>query len=448
MIIAEHEQSPVRAETRDEFHGKSRPYLEGYLAGSSGHAPADPKNQEYCAGYIDGLSKMCLGGSSVTRESSTISLKSETISVSRTPPNTTDNRSLIAELAGTIPVRSENVRLTQSLNFSSPPSGSNHPGNTPPSYGGDSSSHAPGSSYPADGTKSRVTSGYNLAASSHLPRSWSEDTGCVTTPRGSFHPSSGPWNVTAHQTKIVNNDFAIPQPQAAIPSHTGVSVNRRTDRMVSTSLASHPSLTGYSGNQPAARVGSVPQHSVFGDDKYVVTATKTTIEATKTLHENQRSISTTVSRNSTYDGAMDDLAEMKSNTSDALKHQKNTSSVGTGYPAGINTPHASNVATPAASPSKSNASPKKVTSPRHLQKIKDKVVDYLERSTSYCGGERGGERSGELSRPESPDAKHMSPEEKKHWRDGWRNKLAKAKNKEQQEIQKWRREGGGGQTEK
>jgi hypothetical protein len=409
---------------------------------------------------------MCLGAATATRESSTVSLKSETISVSRTPPNTTDNRSLIAELAGTAPNRGENVRLTQSLNFSSPPSGSNHPGNEPTSNG--TANHAPGASYPSGDTQGRVASGYNLAGSSHLPRSWSEDTGAPS--KNGFNPSTGPWNVPTHHPKVINNDFALQQPQAATitsshaPSAAAVpgayTVNRRSDRMVSTSIASHPSLTGYSGNQAGgARVGSIPQLSVFGDDKYVVTTTTTTIEANKTattaaarypLHENQRSISTTVSRNSQYDGAMDDLAEMKapgSCAAEAAKHQKNTSSVGTGCPntnPGANTPRTtkhSATATPSGSPTKSTSSPKKVTSPRHrFQQIKEKVGDYLDRSSGgYCGS---GGVSGEQSRSESPDPKHMSPEEKKRWKDGWRHKLGVAKAKEDVEVKKWRRESG------
>jgi hypothetical protein len=440
--------------------------LEGYLAGSSGHAPAEPKNTEYCTGYIDGLSKMCLGAAQVTRESSTVSVKSGTISVSRTPPNTTDNRSLIAELAGTAPLRSENVRLTQSLNFSSPPSGSNHPDHEQPSH--NAANHAPGTSYSSEKTKSRVTPGYNLIGSSHLPRSWSEDTGGVA-PSKTFQPSNGPWNVPTHHPKVINNEFAVVQPQSATitSSHTqsiaagsgSYTVNRYSDRMVSTSIASQPSLTGYSGNQSGARVGSVPQHTIFGDDKYVVTTTTTTVEASRNattgaarypLHENQRSISTTVSRNSQYDGAMDDLAEMKnsgSNATEAMTHQKNNGSVGTGYPTnnmGNHMPRKtkeSNAATPCASPSKSTSSPKKVTSPRHrFQQIKEKVGDYLDRSGGYCGSGGGG--SGEQSRPDSPDPKQMSLEEKKRWKDGWTHKLGVAKAKEDVEVKKWRREGG------
>jgi hypothetical protein len=145
---------------------------------------------------------------------------------------------------------------------------------------------------------------------------------------------------------------------------------------------------------------------------------------------------------------MDDLAEMKTASggfTGTTKHEKNTSSMGTGYPTnsnGHNTPRSkmpTTTSTPAGSPSKSTSSPKKVTSPRHhLQKLKDKVGDYLDRS-SYCGG---GE-SGAPSRAESPDPKHMSPEEKKRWKDGWRTKLGGAKTKEAAEVKKWRRDGGG-----
>lgn len=468
LIYAKLAQSPVRAETRDEFHGKSRPYLEGYLAGSSGHAPSDPKSQEYCAGYIDGLSKMCLGGSNVTRESSTVSLKSDTVSVSRTPPNTTDNRSLIAELAGSIPSRSENVRLTQSLNFTPPPTGSNHPSNGAPAYG--CSQQASGAAPPTDGTKSRVTSGagYSLGGASHLPRSWSEDNGGVITPKGAFHADTAVWtsHVPSHQAKIIRNDFAIAQPRSAITYQGtkigGVAPTRHSDHAVTTSLAPQPSLTGYSGNQPSARVGSVPQHSVFGDDKYIVTSTTTTIEANKAAintryhsHENQPSLGTNISHNSTYDGAMDDLVQMKTTSggfNGSTKHEKNTSSVGTSYPTnnnGNNTPRSkmpTSTSTPQGSPSKSTSSPKKVTSPRHqFQKLKEKVGDYKEKvgdyldRSSYCGG---GE-SGAPSRAESPDPKHMSPEEKKRWRDNWRAKLGAAKRQEDIEVKKWRKDGGG-----
>lgn len=411
--------------------------------------------------------------------------------MSRTPPNTTDNRSLIVELAGTAPGRAENVRSTQSLNFSSPPSGSNHPGNEPVNYGGEGSHfHPTGTSHPpsSNHTKSRVTSGTNFthsgagpnSLSSHLPRSWSEDNGGAASPNSSFHRTTGPWNVPSRTPMVVSStDFAIAQPQSAIissttssfpPAHakqaSGTSVNRR---VISTSVASQPSLTGYSGNHPSARVGSIPQDRVFGDDKYVVTSTTTTVKSERvktstTGHENQRSVSSAVSRTSGYDGTMEDLQEMRTALPAAgseTKHAKNTSSIGTGYPttaatgSGNATPRVnhstkpSTQATPSGSPTKStttNPSPKKsFTSPRHFgQKIKDKVTDMMDRSGgAYCGGNVNGEASGAQSRAESPDPKMMSPEEKKRWKDGWRSKLGVAKGKEEGEIRRWRREGGG-----
>jgi hypothetical protein len=70
-----------------------------------------------------------------------------------------------------------------------------------------------------------------------------------------------------------------------------------------------------------------------------------------------------------------------------------------------------------------------------MQQLRDKVGNFLDRP-SYCGGS-GGERSDEVK---SPDPKHMGPEEKKRWKDGWRNKLHAAKVREDVEVRRWRNE--------
>jgi hypothetical protein len=417
---------------------------------------------------------MCLNGSSVTRESSTLSLKSETISVSCTPPNITDNRSLIAELAGSQPTRSENIRLTQSLNFSTSPTGGNHPSIEPPSY--NDGSHLQGNSYSHEhNAKTRAPSSYNLSGQAHLPRSWSEDNSGVSPPSSSFLPSSGPWSldVPSRHPHCIDNDAAPPQSAVSSHSHhanttsagnTGTyTVNHRSDRMVSTSLTSQPSLTGYSGNQPsAARVASIPQHSVFGDDKYVINTTMIEAKTATTRyplgHENQPSVSTTVSRGSQYDGAMDDLSEMKdavptTASKEPTKHVKTSSA---GYSGGTPRTHTTKLsvtnsaaATPPASPSKSSStSPKKVQPParQRMQQFRDKMGGLIDCGTHCASGERSSEPA---SRTESPDPQKMSPEEKKRWKVGWRTKLHSAKVREDAEVRKWKREKsqGGGQEQ-
>ncbi|KIW06610.1 uncharacterized protein PV09_02324 [Verruconis gallopava] len=447
------QHSPVKAETRAEFHGKSKSYLEGYLAGSSGHAPSDPKNQEYCSGYIDGLSKMCLGGTNLTRESSTISLKSQMITMSRTPPNTTDNCSLIADLAGSQPNRSENLRLTQSLNFNSPSSVSRHTCNDAQANG--SECQAQRTPYQIDNTKAPHLPCHDFQGPTHLPLSRSEESSGsnASRPKGFFLPSSGPWNLPPQQPKTVCSDIPASHSLTAVSSSTCAAA-RRCNRVVSTSNSSQPPLAGYSGNQPSARVGSMPQHSVFGDEKYLVATT--TIEASKTatsrfqLHENQNSISASASRGSQFDGAVDELSDMKtarpsnvhlpmecctSSVSRKTDQQEAVCTPRTGASSKMANPA---VTTPSVSPSKSNnTTPKKITSPRHrMQQIKDKVGDFLDRG-GHCGGS---ERNGDISRAESPDPKHMSPEEKRRWKDGWRSKLGAARAREDVEVRKWKKE--------
>ena len=100
-----------------------------------------------------------------------------------------------------------------------------------------------------------------------------------------------------------------------------------------------------------------------------------------------------------------------------------------------------NTETPPASPTKSNASPKKVTSPRHrIQQLANHARDFLG-SGSSCGSDRERERERtDNPRPESPDPKKMSPEEKRRWKEEWKAKFRQLKNQETQEMRKYKKD--------
>lgn len=215
-------------------------------------------------------------------------------------------------MAGNQPNRHghENIRQTQSLHFSSP-EGNHYNGGTSQGHPSGNATHMPSTSFPQDNSRNgtRAPSGFAGAGQTHLPRSWSEDNSAASPPRlpsppkSSFLVSNGLWNIQQSHP-----DITVASAHSAVPSHTTAaysSVTRLSDRVVSSSVHSHPSLTGYSGNRTelTARVGSVPQHTIFGSDKYEQHSRSTM--ARHDAHSNRE-----MSHHSQYDGAMDDLAEL------------------------------------------------------------------------------------------------------------------------------------------
>jgi hypothetical protein len=245
---------------------------------------------------------------------------------------------------------------------------------------------------------------------------------------------------------------------------TSAGVTLRRERILSMPANHHnTALNPYAGNRHelTARVSSVPQHTLFGEEKYGYISAA--IEPHAKIDSKIYTGRERRERHSQIDGAMDDLAEMVTPVNaparqvfskELLKpatltgnqvcpqdYYKPISSSGNMDHQRSVHHHASNHArfptdpvSPPASPSKSTSSPKKMTSPKHR-------IQQLARGIIGTSG--GGSDRSDRSRPESPDPKKMGVEEKRRWKEDWRNKFAKLKREESDRIRKYKKENPG-----
>jgi hypothetical protein len=362
-----------------------------------------------------------------SRSASTVSIKSSgSLSNSKTPPNTAHNLSNASLRDQTRDQHYENLRLRQQPN-------SLHPHNNStagPSPEGASGLQNQSASLPRD--QRRTFSAFGAqSAFSHVTRSYSEFDGS-SSPQKPTDFTDSPWNNPLSAKSLrdrLNEDITAATIKLAKPNP------QHRDRVVSTSFPAHPvSLNHQSANlsNQTARIGSVPQLYHFGDDKYTASS-EPFVNIDSKLHQPDRSTREWSTQSHQVDGTMDDLMEMiepiKQAKGPVMEPGKRTSSK---MPA-------PNMETPPASPSKANASPKKVTSPKHrIQQLASHARDFLG-SGSSCGSDRERER-GDKFRPESPDPKKMSPEEKRRWKEEWKAKFRQLKIQENQEIRKYKKE--------
>jgi hypothetical protein len=415
--------SPTGQDVRTQFSGRSRLYLEGYIAGTDRAAPAD-NSVDYVEGYCEGLKKKAiLKRPSGSCSTSTTSLKSESISHStqKTPPNTADARSVISlVLSGSR--HPENVRLVPSTAhlpvqeiFSQQRSEG-----TPGTSGCRHPNHI-ASSFPPDDRKIYSQFGHQHDTYASLERAISD--------------------VRIHKSPQENNvgwsmapaPISHPYNNKDVTNSSGGSLRRERILSMPLSPYNNTSLNPYAGNRHelTARVSSVPQRSVFGEDKYGTPDSKLATSGHRPREW---------SRHSQMDGAMDDLAEMIAPVApNAEGHFKPTSSSGNKHHQRTNGQHQASYhahfspdpVSPPTSPSKSNRSPKKMTSPKErLQQLARGII----RTTGPDCPER--------SRPDSPDRdpKKMGPEEKRRWKEDWRKKFTKLKREENEHIRKYKKE--------
>lgn len=427
---------------REEFNGKSKEYLEGYVTATAGNAPAG-KSADYVNGYCDGLKSASAMRRSDSRSTSTISLKSSmSMSRSKTPPNTAHNLSHASSRDQNREQHYENLRLKQNPNTFLP-----HNGFISNTEGASGIQTQFGNNHPAslprEQRRTFSTFGAQQSAFTHVSRSYSEFDGS-SSPQKTIDFADSPWNNPHNNCQglkeRLNEDINAATVRLAKPTP------QRRDRVVSASFPPHPvSLNHQSGNLTGqtARIGSIPQLSYFGDDKYASGSSEPFPGIDSKLHFHSERSTREFSAHSSrqVDGTMDDLAEMVEPVKlDAkgpvMEPGKRTSSKAS--PSKMPPPYAE---TPPASPTKSNASPKKVTSPKHrIQQLASHARDFLG-SGSSCGSDReGGRERGERSRPESPDPKKMSAEEKRRWKEDWRKKFRQVKNQETAEMKKYNKE--------
>lgn len=437
------EQSSVHVSSsiREEFNGKSKEYLEGYVTATAGNAPMG-KSADYVNGYCDGLKSASAMRRSDSRSTSTISLKSSTsMSRSKTPPNTAHNLSHASSRDQYRDQHYENLRVRQNPNAFLPNTNLSSNAQATSGTQGQFGSNHP-ASLPREQRRTFSTFGAQQSAFTQVTRSYSELDGS-SSPQKIIDFAESPWNNPHNcqglkerlQEDINAATLRLPKPAP-----------QRRERVISASFPPHPvSLNHQSGNLTGqtARIGSIPQLSYFGDDKYSSGSSEPFPGIDGKLHFHSERATREFSAHSSrqVDGTMDDLAEMVEPVKlDAkgpvMEPGKRTSSKAS--PSKMPPPYAE---TPPASPTKSNTSPKKVTSPKHrIQQLASHARDFLG-SGSSCGSERGGGRErGERSRPESPDPKKMSPEEKRRWTEDWRKKLRQLKTVETAEMKKYNQE--------
>jgi hypothetical protein len=413
--------SPSGQDVRTQFSGKSRLYLEGYIAGTDRAAPAD-NSADYVEGYCEGLKKKAISKRpSGSHSTSTTSPKAESISHStqRTPPNTA-NACSVASLVLSGSRHPENVRLVQSAahlpvqeNFDQQRLEST------PGTKNKNNANQVASSFPPDHHSRRYCQfGHQQTTYALLERAISD----VRVHNKSSQDNIVGWSATP--VPIGHHYHS----KDAITSSGGSLQRERIFSMPQSPYNS--SLNPYAGNrhEVTARVSSVPQRSVFGEEKYGKTDSKLAASGLRTREW---------SGHSQIDGAMDDLAEMVTPAAPIAEvHSKPTSSSGNTHhqrTGGQNqaSHHARfpiDPVSPAISPSKSSSSPKKMTSPKQrIQQLARGII-----------GTSGAERS----RPESPDhdPKKMGPEDKRRWKEDWRNKFAKLKRDESDHIRKYKKE--------
>lgn len=440
-------QSPVRicASIREEFNGKSKEYLEGYIAATAGNAPAG-KSADYVNGYCDGLKSASVMRRSESRSTSTISLKSSgSLSRSKTPPNTAHNLSNASLGEQKQDQHYENVRLRQQAKGLVPHNnfGPGHlqEGTSAPNHIGNNHS----ASLPREQRRNFSAFGpqQSAAAFSHGARSYSEFDGS-SCPQQPTDFACSPWNNNPHSNcqrlkDRLNEDISTTALRLAKPTP------QRRERVASTSFPPHSlSLNHQSANlsNQSARIASIPHLSYCGQDKYTSVSSEPFPGIDSKLHYHSESSTRGFSAHSRQvDGTMDDLADMvepmmlnaKGPLMEPGKRTRSETSPSKMRP--------QYTETPPASPTKSNASPRKVTSPKHrIQQLASHARDFLG-SGSSCGSDRDRERErSDKSRPESPDPKRMSPEEKRRWKEDWKQKFRHIKTQETQEMKKYKKE--------
>ncbi|TLD34767.1 hypothetical protein E2P81_ATG04932 [Venturia nashicola] len=431
----------VSPSIREEFNGKSKEYLEGYVTATAGNAPAG-KSADYVNGYCDGLKSASAMRRSDSRSTSTISLKSSTsVSRSKTPPNTAHNLSHASSRDQHRDQHYENLRVRQNPNTFLPNNSfsSNAEGalGTQSQFGNNHSA-----SLPREQRRTFSTFGAQQSAFTHVTRSYSEFDGSSSPPK-TIDFANSPWN-NPHSCQSLKD--RLQEDINAATVRLAKPAPQRRERVVSASFPPHPvSLNHQSGNSTGqtARIGSIPQLSYFGDDKYASGSSEPFPGIDSKLHFHSERSTREFSAHSSrqVDGTMDDLAEMVEPVKldakgPAMEPGKRTSSKAS--PSKMAPPYAE---TPPASPTKSNASPKKVTSPKHrIQQLASHARDFLG-SGSSCGSDReSGRERGERSRPESPDPKKMSPEEKRRWKEDWKKKFRQLKTQETAEMKKYNKD--------
>ncbi|QDS74578.1 hypothetical protein FKW77_008201 [Venturia effusa] len=431
----------VSPSIREEFNGKSKEYLEGYVAATAGNAPTG-KSSDYVNGYCDGLKSASAMRRSDSRSTSTLSLKSSmSMSRSKTPPNTAHNLSHASSRDQHRDQHAENLRVRQNpntfvphnnfaLNVEGTSAAQSQFGNSLPA------------SLPRDQRRTFSTFGAQQSAFSHVVRSYSEFDGS-SSPHKPIGFADSPWNHPRNEYQSLkdrlNEDINAATVRLAKPTP------QRRDRVVSASFPPHPvSLNHQSGNLTAqtARIGSIPQLSYFGDDKYASGSSEPFPGIDSKLHFNSdRSTHEFSAHSRQVDGTMDDLAEMVEPMKLDVKGPLMEPGKRTSSKASPSRMPPMYNETPPASPTKSNASPKKVTSPKHrIQQLASHARDFLG-SGGSCGSDREDVRErGERSRPESPDPKKMSPEEKRRWKEDWRKKFRQLKTQETAEMKKYNKD--------
>lgn len=431
---------PVSEDIRKEFEGKSQLYLEGYVAAVAGGAPAEPSNREYVDGYCHGLKvKSSQAVQHNSRSASTISLKSDSLTHSKTPPNTAERS--YTSLAP-VSTSAENVRLSQAGGYLPAHSGFGQHGSAPSASG---NHQVTSSSYPPDHSKGNSFSHYGVHPTTNfapLDRALSE----ARMQNNSSYSADLPDTIWEHSRSVPSLACRSKESITANPIPVG------RDRIMSANQASN--LMGYSGNRHEvnSRMVSTPHRDVYGEDKYGFTSLSEPRSKIDSKFAQCARQSRDRSANSQLDGAMDDLAEMvtpptggKSRGSATRdSHQSVVGTIGSQRPSvddsayrgpvpppGHRARFPTDPVSPPSSPSKSTSSPKKITSPKHrIQQI----------ARGMLGAGSGSDRSGPSSRPESPDPKKMGPEAKRQWKEEWRTKFSHLKNKETEGIRKYKKE--------
>jgi hypothetical protein len=394
---------------------------------------------DYVEGYCDGLKKRATPTHpSDSHSNSTTSLKTEALSQStqRTPPNTASAHSTISlTLSGS--KQAENV-------------GFNHLASYLPQQGNFNQQSSEGT---LDTNNNKISSPGSLSFPPDQNRTFSQ----IGLQQNNFASleraiSGGPTQNNFSQDNGNSGWSSTPAPVGR-PYHTKHTITSgggpmRRERILSMPQNNHnAALNHYAGNRHelTARVSSVPQHSVFGEDKYGYTSMakdpygKIDSKVKSSGHQAHE-----WSRHSQVDGAMDDLAEMVTPsaafTEERLEpisssanphHQRSGGLHHDSYHTGFQTDPVS----PPASPTKSASSPKKFTSPKHrIQQLARGII-------GSTGSDRNLERI-DRARPESPngDPKKMGPEEKRRWKEDWRNKFAKLKREESDHIRRYKKE--------